>query len=109
MDYLPIEELMDRVGSRYSLVVAAAKRARQLKEGAVPLVKCGSDHPLTVALHEIAAGKVIIKPPGEPGDEPAIEVVEAPPETGEPGASELTGDEDADEASEDAQTEDKEG
>ena len=69
MDAIPIEKLSDMVGSRYSLAVAAAKRARQLKEGAVPLVKCGSNHPLTIALHEIAAGKVVVKPLGEPGDD----------------------------------------
>lgn len=79
MNDLPIEELMDRVGSRFSLVVAAAKRARQLKDGAVPLVSCDSENPLTIALHEIAAGKVVVKPPGEPGDEPAIEVAEPEP------------------------------
>lgn len=80
MDALPLEEIVDRVGSRYSVVVAAAKRARQLKEGAVPLVRCGSNNPLTIALHEIAAGKVVVKPPGEPGDEPAIETVSEPAE-----------------------------
>jgi DNA-directed RNA polymerase subunit omega len=67
-----IEELSDRVGGRFPLVVAAAKRARQLKEGAVPLVKISSNNPLTVALAEIAAGRVVVKLPGEPGDEPEI-------------------------------------
>ena len=80
MDALPLEDMIDRIGSRYSVVVAAAKRARQLKEGAVPLVRCDSNNPLTVALHEIAAGKVVIKPPGEPGDEPAIETAGEPTE-----------------------------
>jgi DNA-directed RNA polymerase subunit omega len=86
---LPIEELMDRVGSRFSLVVAAAKRARQLKDGAVPLVRCDSDNPLTIALHEIAAGKVVVKPPGEPGDEPAIEVREPLPAEAQAAAFDL--------------------
>jgi len=67
-----VEELSDRVGGRYTLVVAAAKRARQLKDGAVPLVKVSSNNPLTVALAEIHAGKVIVKAPGEPGDEPEV-------------------------------------
>jgi len=80
VETLPLEEIADRVGSRYSIVVAAAKRARQLKEGAVPLVRCGSNNPLTIALHEIAAGKVVVKPPGEPGDEPTIETVSKPAE-----------------------------
>lgn len=66
---LHIEKLADMVGSRYTLTVAAAKRARQLREGAIPLVKCRSNHPLTIALHEIAAGKVIVKELGEEADE----------------------------------------
>ena len=65
MELYSIEKLSDSVGGRYALVVAAAKRARQLKEGAVPLVN--------VALAEIAAGKVLVKEPGEPGDEPEVQ------------------------------------
>jgi len=99
---------MHRVGSRYSLVVAAAKRARQLKEGAVPLIKCHSQHPLTIALHEIAAGKVVIKPPGEPGDEPAIEVRAAQPKQAEGTELELAEDEETEDVG-DADAEQEEG
>lgn len=60
MQPFPIEELVDRVGSRFSVVVAAAKRAKQIKEGALPLVNLPTRNPLTIALHEIAAGLVII-------------------------------------------------
>jgi DNA-directed RNA polymerase subunit omega len=57
----PSADIIDaRVGSRYSLVVLAAKRAKQLKEGAPPLIETASTNPLTVALEEIAAGKVTI-------------------------------------------------
>lgn len=70
MDAIPIEKLADLVGSRYALAVGTAKRARQLKEGAIPLVKCATKHPVTIALHEIAAGKVVIKAIGEAGDKP---------------------------------------
>ncbi len=70
MDDIPIEKLADLVGSRYALAVGTAKRARQLKEGAIPLVKCATKHPVTIALHEIAAGKVVIKALGEAGDKP---------------------------------------
>lgn len=72
MEPFSVEELSDRIGGRYTLVVAAAKRARQLKDGAVPLVKVESNNPLTIALAEIRAGKVIVKAPGEPGDEPEV-------------------------------------
>lgn len=73
MELFSIEELSDKVGGRYPLVVAASKRARQLKEGAVPLVKISSNNPLTIALVEIAAGKVLVKEAGEPGDEPEVQ------------------------------------
>jgi len=49
-----------RVGSRYSLVVLAAKRAKQIKEGAPILIDTESTNPLTIALEEIAAGKVTV-------------------------------------------------
>ena len=42
----------------YELVVLAAKRARQLKEGALNLVEVPSNNALTVALAEIEAGKI---------------------------------------------------
>lgn len=43
---------------KYVLSNLAAKRAKQLKEGAMPLVQIDSHHPLTIALAEIAAGKI---------------------------------------------------
>ena len=72
MEIFSIEELSDRVGGRFPLVVAAARRACQLKENAVPLVNIRSNNPLTIALAEIAAGKVVVKDPGEAGDEPEV-------------------------------------
>ncbi|NPV52519.1 MAG: DNA-directed RNA polymerase subunit omega [Firmicutes bacterium] len=53
-----LDKLFDKVDSRYTLVVAAAKRARQLMEGKKPLVNSGTDKPVTVALEEIYEGKV---------------------------------------------------
>lgn len=43
---------------KFVLSNLAAKRAKQLKEGAPPLVHTESNHPLTIALAEIAAGKI---------------------------------------------------
>lgn len=59
----PLEALLDRVESKYALVIVAAKRARQLKEGALPLVDVDSANPVTVALEEIAAGKIRYEAP----------------------------------------------
>lgn len=54
----PVEELLNKVDNRYTLVVETAKRARQLVDGAPELVKCESDKPVTIATHEIQAEKV---------------------------------------------------
>jgi DNA-directed RNA polymerase subunit omega len=43
---------------KFVLANLAAKRAKQLREGAMPLVQVDSPHPLTIALAEIAAGKI---------------------------------------------------
>lgn len=43
---------------KFVLSNLAAKRAKQLREGAPPLVQIESNHPLTIALAEIAAGKI---------------------------------------------------
>lgn len=59
----PLEALLDRVDNKYALVIIAAKRARQLKEGALPLVDVESGNPVTVALEEIAAGKIRFEAP----------------------------------------------
>ena len=56
----PLEELLEQVESKYALVMVAAKRARQLKDGVLPLVDIDSTNPVTVALEEIATGKVRI-------------------------------------------------
>jgi DNA-directed RNA polymerase subunit omega len=49
--------------SRYTLVMVAAKRARQLVEGAEPKVSTSASKPVTIALDEIAAGKIEYKTP----------------------------------------------
>lgn len=54
----PIGALMEKVDSRYTLVVASAKRARQLTDGAHKLTKCNSDKTVTVAISEINEGKI---------------------------------------------------
>ena len=64
-----LDELLDRVDSRYALVIIAAKRARQINnyhhqlgEGTFdefpPLVESRSKNYLTMALEEISEGKI---------------------------------------------------
>jgi DNA-directed RNA polymerase subunit omega len=50
--------LNDFLPGKFVLSNLAAKRAKQLREGAQPLVQIESNHPLTIALAEIAAGKI---------------------------------------------------
>ncbi|NLZ39369.1 MAG: DNA-directed RNA polymerase subunit omega [Firmicutes bacterium] len=58
MIYPSIDDLMEKVDSKYTLVIAAAKRARMLNEGAPKLIETNSSKDVTVALEEIAAGKI---------------------------------------------------
>lgn len=58
MIYPSINELMKKVDSRYTLVVEAAKRARQLVDGSPKLTKVNSDKEVTIAIHEIADDKI---------------------------------------------------
>jgi DNA-directed RNA polymerase subunit omega len=53
-----INSLLDKVDSRYTLVVAAAKRARQLTEGANKLTECDSEKSVTIAINEIDEQKI---------------------------------------------------
>lgn len=56
--YPAIGELAKKVDSRYTLVVEAAKRARQLTDGATPLVESDANKMVSVAVSEIYEGKV---------------------------------------------------
>lgn len=53
-----ISSLLTKVDSRYTLVVAAAKRARQITEGAHKLTECESDKAVTIAINEIDENKI---------------------------------------------------
>lgn len=49
------------VSSRYSIVMATSKRARQLIDGALPLVDTKpGDKPLSIAVDELNSGKITI-------------------------------------------------
>jgi DNA-directed RNA polymerase subunit omega len=50
--------LLEFEHGKFVLSNLAAKRAKQLTDGAPPLVRIDSNHPLTIALAEIAAGKI---------------------------------------------------
>ena len=50
------------VNSRYSIVMATSKRARQIIAGEEPLVQCKLDKPLSIAIDELNKGKIKIMP-----------------------------------------------
>jgi DNA-directed RNA polymerase subunit omega len=72
MHDLKIDELLDKVDSRYGLVIATAKRARQINEYTAtlglndplgipgPQVHTRSQHPLSIAIEELRGGKLEI-------------------------------------------------
>ena len=69
---LKVDELLGKVDSRYGLVIASAKRARQINEYTAtlglneslgipgPQVHTRSQHPLSIAIEELREGKLEI-------------------------------------------------
>jgi DNA-directed RNA polymerase, omega subunit len=57
MARITVEDCLDKVSSRFELVMLASKRARQLQKGAKPLI-VSDNRDIVVALREIAAAKV---------------------------------------------------
>lgn len=55
-----VTDLLKIVDNRYSLVIATAKRARQIEAGATILTSKVDKVPVTIAADEIAEGKVRI-------------------------------------------------
>lgn len=55
-----VRELLKRANNRFELVVATAKRARQIANGDPVLTKVDENSPVTLAANEIAEGKVEI-------------------------------------------------
>ena len=55
--------------SRYSIVLATSKRARQIIAGSDPLVHYSMNKPLSIAVEEVYKGKVKIIPDNAPEQE----------------------------------------
>ena len=60
MIYPPITELVAKTGSRYTLVIEIAKRARQLASGEPALVDVDSNKDVTKAINEIYEDKIVM-------------------------------------------------
>ena len=53
------EENLNNLRNRYELIIVAAKRSRQLRDGSVPLIKLPSEKKPVIALREVLDGKVV--------------------------------------------------
>lgn len=70
--YAELMEIMsnnskEAVTSRYTVVIAAAKRARQLIDGDESMadIKVNSNKPVSIAVEEIREGKITVVPEGQ--------------------------------------------
>jgi DNA-directed RNA polymerase subunit omega len=62
MARVTVEDCLEQIPNRFELVLAAARRAKQLLKGARPLVESDNKEVVT-ALREIAASKVVLERP----------------------------------------------
>lgn len=53
-----VTDLLEIVDNRYVLIIATAKRARQIASGSKPLTDVKEESAVTLAANEIAEGKV---------------------------------------------------
>jgi len=61
MAYMPIEKIFKRSDSIYKVTILAARRAVELNNGAKKLIETNTSKFSTIALEEVAAGKVKYK------------------------------------------------
>lgn len=74
MARITVEDCLDRIDNRFEMVLTATKRARQVANGAEPLVEEENDKPTVIALREIAEGLV---------DPERVDMIQAEIETAE--------------------------
>jgi DNA-directed RNA polymerase subunit omega len=58
MARITVEDCLNKIDNRFEMVLTATKRARQIANGAEPLVEEQNDKPTVIALREIAGGLV---------------------------------------------------
>ena len=83
------------VNSRYSIVMAAAKRARQIVAGEAHVTEKEALKPLSTAVKELAEGKITILPEDAPDEEEAVAEEVLDLEDGEEEAVEADAEEEA--------------
>jgi len=64
--YVPVEDLLKQVSSRYKLVILASRRAGELCDGGQKLVDMSPKAKIsTIALEEIKKGRIAYKESGD--------------------------------------------
>ena len=58
MARITVDDCIKHFPNRFELTLAATYRARQLANGATPMVDANKDKPTVIALREMAVGKV---------------------------------------------------
>ena len=76
MARITVEDCLEKVNSRFELVMLAARRAKMLIRGAKPVVE-STNRSIVTALREVAGGKVyLVEPPEEDGEKVEVKEVE---------------------------------
>lgn len=73
MLYPSINEIRKKADSRYTLVILAAKRARDIIDGKPILSDVDIDRPVSIAAHEIAEDLITYRRPEEDEEDEAAE------------------------------------
>lgn len=61
MLYPPVNELVKKAGTRYGLIIAAAKRAREIIDTDDEVISVDSSVAVTQAINEIYDGTIVIR------------------------------------------------
>jgi DNA-directed RNA polymerase subunit omega len=76
MARITVEDCLEKVETRFELVMLAARRAKMLIRGAKPVVG-STNRAIVTALREVAARKAyLVEPPSEDQEEGDVEGVE---------------------------------
>ncbi len=81
MARITVEDCSEKIPNKFQLVLVASKRARQLANGAEPMVDWENDKPTVVALREIAEGYItedILQQRDQPTEELLVADPQAP-------------------------------
>lgn len=58
-----LDQLVEKVDSKYTLVILSSRRGREIQDGKPKMVDSRSNKPVTVALEELVGGKLFFERP----------------------------------------------